>query len=299
MNNDEIMDEIWPIIANKEVIAVSQTYAGFSGGVFQKSSSYVKLDDVNHAALERGMSEEEKKAAGPTVSASSQYLYKPLAWDGSKTAVLLLNSDGATQNLTLNLDDVPGMTGPCDVRDIWDHKNLGNYASSITVTVDSHDGAFLVLSGCTSAPTPPPPAVSKVVNPASGRCMDIYNFQYQNEAKVQIFDCNGGENQQWQLQGEAIVNPASGKCLDINNHDNLSPDQYKDGTKVELYTCNSRPNQKWEFKNGQLVNGPSGKCLDIYSPEGALDNATPLQLFTCGSGKKNQQWTLQDAAVVV
>lgn len=29
VNNDTIMDQIWPVIANKEVIAVSQTYAGF------------------------------------------------------------------------------------------------------------------------------------------------------------------------------------------------------------------------------------------------------------------------------
>merc|ERR1712147_62399 len=38
VNNDTIMDEIWPVISNKEVIAVSQTYAGYSGGVFQESS---------------------------------------------------------------------------------------------------------------------------------------------------------------------------------------------------------------------------------------------------------------------
>lgn len=152
VNNDTIMDEIWPIIANKEVIAVSQTYAGYSGGVFQESATYLQLDDVNHAAIEKGMTEAERLATGPTVSASHQYLYKPLAWDGTKTAVLLMNSDASTQDLTLNLTDVPGMTGPCDVRDIWEHKDLGNYAGSVTVSVASHDAAFLVLSGCTSAP---------------------------------------------------------------------------------------------------------------------------------------------------
>merc|ERR1712070_1201602 len=128
--------------------------------------------------------------------------------------------------------------------------------------------------------------------------MDIYNFQYVNEAKVQLFDCNGGENQQWQLQGDVIVNPVSGKCLDIYNHDNLSPDQYKDETKVELYDCNGKPNQHWELQGGQLVNPPSGKCLDIYSPHGALENDTPLQLFACSAGKKNQQWDIQQEFLV-
>merc|ERR1712039_345631 len=122
------MDYLWPVIANKEVIAVSQSYAGFSGGKFKESSKLLHLDDVNHAAVERGMTEEQRLAMGPTVSASFQYLYKPLTWDGTKTAVLLLNSDGSTQNLTLTLADVPGLTGPCDVRDIWEHNDLGNHA---------------------------------------------------------------------------------------------------------------------------------------------------------------------------
>merc|ERR1712137_975305 len=298
VNNDTIMDQIWPIIANKEAIAVSQTYAGYSGGVFQQSGASVHLDDVNHAEMERDMSDGERLATGPTISASHQYLYKPLAWDGTKTAVLLLNSDDATQNLTLKLADVPGMAGPCDVRDIWEHEDMGNHADSITVSVGSHDAAFLVLSGCTSAPTPPP-AISAIVNPASGKCMDIRNSDYSNEAQVQLFACSGGENQNWQLHDDAIVNPASGKCLDINNHNNLQPDQYKDETKVELYKCNGRPNQKWAFQDGQLVNPPSGKCLDIYSPKGALADGTPLQLFTCGKGKRNQRWQLTGAELVV
>jgi alpha-galactosidase len=149
VNNDTIMDAIWPVIANKEVIAVSQTYAGYSGGVFKSSSDLVQLSEVNFAAMERHMDETSRQSTGPTLTASFQYLYKPLAWDGSKTAVLLLNSGDAKADLTLTLADVPGMAGPCDVRDIWEHKDLGNHKSDITVSVESHDAAFLVLSGCT------------------------------------------------------------------------------------------------------------------------------------------------------
>ena len=151
MNNDTIMDQIWPIIANKEAIAVSQTYAGFSGGTFQSSSVSVTLDDVNHAAMEKGMTEAELRATGPTVTASHQYLYKPLDYAGTKAAVLLMNSDTMTQDLTLNFADVPGLTGSCFVHDIWAHKDFGQ-AKSMTFTVESHDAAFLVLSGCSSAP---------------------------------------------------------------------------------------------------------------------------------------------------
>jgi len=301
VNNDTIMDQIWPVIANKEVIAVSQTYAGFSGGPFQSSSTFVTLGDVNHAALSKH--DKDSLKTGPFMAASHQYLYKPLTTDGSKTAVFMMNSDSATQSLTLNLSDVPGMTGPCDnARDIWEHKDLGKFEETITVDVESHDAAFLVLSGCQYAPTPPPPAIHKIVNPTSGKCVDIYNNDFSNEAKVQLYQCNGGANQEWQLLGDAIVNPASGKCLDIYNHDGLSPDQYKDETKVELYSCNGNPNQKWELVNGQLVNPPSGKCLDIYNPDqqpSSLTNESPLQLFTCSPGKFNQAWEIQDAATMI
>jgi len=138
VNNDPIMDEIWPIISNKEAIAISQTYAGYSGGVFQAAPTSLTLD-------------------GSTVTAAHQYLYKPLSWDGTSTAVLLLNSDSDTKDLTLNLADVPGMTGPCNVRDVWDHKDLGNVPDGLTFSVNAHDAVFLKLSGCTSAPTPAGP----------------------------------------------------------------------------------------------------------------------------------------------
>lgn len=231
------------------------------------------------------------------MTASHQYLYKPLAWDGSKTAVLLLNS--VTQDLSLNLADVPGMKGPCDVRDIWQHKDLGNYANSITVSVDSHDAAFLILSGCSPAPTPPPPSPSKIVNSASGKCADIQGAQYNNEVQIILYHCNGQDNQAWQLQGDAIVNPASGKCLDIYNHAGLPPSDYKDGTKVELYACNGGPNQKWAFKNGALVNPPSGKCLNIYDGSGKLADNALLQLSTCIEGEQAQSWELDSLTVVV
>merc|ERR1712151_317370 len=133
VNNDTITKSIWPIIANKEAIAVSQTYAGFSGGAFKPSSEVVTLDAVNYGALEKGMDLED---TGATTTATSQYLYKPLTWDGTSAAVVLLNSDASSQNLTLNFADVPGLTGPCDVRDVWEHKDLGK-ATTMSFAVES------------------------------------------------------------------------------------------------------------------------------------------------------------------
>merc|ERR1719446_1647291 len=152
VNNDTIMDQIWDVISNKEAIEVSQTYAGFSGGVFYESTKMVKLDDVNYAKAERDMTEDELLSTGPMITPAHTFLYKPMTWDRSRTAVMLINKDANAQNLTFNLADVPGLTGPCDVRCIWKHKDLGNHATSFIHEVAAHDSKFLMLSGCTPAP---------------------------------------------------------------------------------------------------------------------------------------------------
>jgi len=303
VNNDTIMDEIWPVISNKEAIAISQTYAGFSGGPFQSSSTAVVLDKVNPALMTKYMTEDERKATGPTVTASSQYFYKPLDHAGTSAGVILINTDTIGQKLTLNFADVPGLKGPCKVRDVWGHKDLGSADSNMTLTVASHDSALLKLTGCTSAPIPPSSA-KKLVNPSSGKCLDIKLSDYpKNEAQADLYSCNGGSNQEWTLQNKALVNPSSGMCLDIYNHDGLQADQAKDETKVELYSCNGLWNQQWELKDGQLVNTPSGKCLDIYgderSPPSYPVDMAKAQLYTCSAGKSNQGWTLASSEVPV
>merc|ERR1712232_248422 len=148
VNNDTINNFIWPVISNKEVLAVSQTYAGFSGGPFKESDSSVMLGSINYAAVEKGMTEEEVKATGPVMAPSFQYLYKPLDFGGKKTAVLLMNHGDAATDLTFDFKDVPGLScTKCNVRDIWNHKDLGAAQDSFLVkAVSSHDCAFLMIS---------------------------------------------------------------------------------------------------------------------------------------------------------
>merc|ERR1719440_1774936 len=148
VNNDTIMDQIWPIISNKEAIAVSQTYAGYSGGPFKSSNSEVVLDEVNYAAKEKDMADEAFAAMGPATAPSFQYFYKPMKADGSKIAVLLMNHGDGNANLDLAFADVPGLAkGKIQVRDIWNHKDVTTTTDSkITRTVASHDADFLVLT---------------------------------------------------------------------------------------------------------------------------------------------------------
>ena len=135
VHNDTISDAIWPVIANKEVLAVNQAYFGDSGGVYETSTHTVELTD---AFIEASPSE-------PRVTAAAyQKLYKPVG--GGKVAVLLMNSDTATHTMQANFSKVPGLScTSCPVRDIWNHKDLGTASGSWSGPVGGHDAAFLVI----------------------------------------------------------------------------------------------------------------------------------------------------------
>ena len=82
-----------------------------------------------------------------------KYLYKPMSWDGTKAAVLLINvgvpgQAPAPKDLVLDFSDVPGLAGTrCAVRDIWQRKDLGAFTASFTAAaVGAHDSAFLMLT---------------------------------------------------------------------------------------------------------------------------------------------------------
>ena len=146
--NQTIMDAIWPIISNTEVLAVNQAYAGESGTPFKQATERVELASLNTALVHPSMTVEDMLNVGPLEASSWQYFYKPMAWDGTKTAVLLMNHVNATVDLSLSFSDVPGLAcTTCHVRDIWHHADLGAFDSTFKATaVGAHDCVFLVLT---------------------------------------------------------------------------------------------------------------------------------------------------------
>jgi len=148
VNNHTVQDAIWPLISNKEVIAVSQSWAGHSGSPFKASSETVQLSEVNYAAVTKAMSVEEYAAVGPLVAPAFQYFYKPMEAGGAKTAVLLMNHASKAADLTLDFADIPGVTcTSCHLRDIWNHKDLGTFGGTYTAKgVATHDAVFLVIT---------------------------------------------------------------------------------------------------------------------------------------------------------
>jgi glucose/arabinose dehydrogenase len=150
-------------------------------------------------------------------------------------------------------------------------------------------GAVLLVAavgGVTAAVLVPAQAAtgSTIVSAASGRCLDVVGQGQADKTGVNIYDCNGQDNQAWTLTaaGELRVY-STPKCLDVAGNDTTAP------ATAQIYTCNGGANQRWRLDpDGTIVGVQSGLCLDVTGA--AIANSTLVGLWTC-NGQSNQKWT--------
>eukprot|EP00040_Diaphanoeca_grandis_P023817 m.130100 g.130100 ORF g.130100 m.130100 type:complete len:411 (+) comp29458_c0_seq1:69-1301(+) len=108
------LQSVWPIIANKEVIAVNQQWEGHPGRSINTTVNNLQV----WAKLQPHASQ----------------------------AVFIFNNGNNPLNATVALSDL-GLSGKVSVRDVWQHKNLDNISAVITVTMlQPHDSMFFVLT---------------------------------------------------------------------------------------------------------------------------------------------------------
>ncbi|MFC1419061.1 ricin-type beta-trefoil lectin domain protein [Streptacidiphilus cavernicola] len=119
-----------------------------------------------------------------------------------------------------------------------------------------------------------------LVNPASGRCLDVPNGNTTPGAvQLQLYDCNGTAAQLWKPPPGQVTGPA-GLCVDVANADPSS------ATAVQLSGCNGTDAQRWSAPGDRTLRD-FGKCLDATG--GATANGTPVQLWDC-DGTGAQTW---------
>jgi hypothetical protein len=134
-------------------------------------------------------------------------------------------------------------------------------------------------------------------NYQSGKCLDAdANYLSQNGDRVQLWDCNGGDNQKWYLEPInpndpsqlRLRNVADDKCLDAdaNNINN-------NGDKVQLWACGGGTEQKWRVYTGStnvlvFQNLANGKVLDADA-NGINNNGDRVQVWDWWGGA-NQIW---------
>jgi len=167
----------------------------------------------------------------------------------------------------------------------------GSSQGTISVQVGLSKGSSNTLT-FTNAPTladitvrPLPGANSTLaVGTQSGRCLDIYDNTITNGTQAELWDCNGGQNQQWTYTSRKELVLYGNKCLDAYNLGTTN------GTKVVIWDCNGQNNQKWNVNSdGTITNVNAGLCLDANGAGTA--NGTQMVLWTC-NGQSNQKWTL-------
>jgi hypothetical protein len=187
----------------------------------------------------------------------------------------------------------------------WHTLSLGFEGSTVTATIDgagvgtvsdSTFGAGQVGFGTSQGETAQFDNLS--ITPGSGggegptgvlrglgsnRCLDVPNASQTDGTRLNIWDCNGGTNQQWtQTSGNQLTVYGS-KCLDVPGHATSA------GTQVDIATCTNGANQQWRLNaDGTVVGVESGLCLDVTGR--GTDNGTAVEIWTCNGGD-NQTWT--------
>jgi hypothetical protein len=121
---------------------------------------------------------------------------------------------------------------------------------------------------------------------SSNKCADVSGANTAYHTKIQLWDCNGTNAQQWTLTGSGELRSAvaPNRCLDVSQGHTAS------GTPVQLYSCNGTPAQRWILAaNGEVRSALTpDRCLDVQGAN--TSNGTQLQIYTC-NGTLAQKWT--------
>jgi O-glycosyl hydrolase len=134
----------------------------------------------------------------------------------------------------------------------------------------------------TAVAGPPPPVTGALISQQSGRCLDVTGQATANGSAVELWDCNGGLNQQWTQASNGGLQVYGTKCLDVLNHATTP------GAAVGIWDCNGGANQRWTVNtDGTIVGAESGLCLDVTGQ--ATGNGAPIEIWTCNGGA-NQRW---------
>ena len=153
------------------------------------------------------------------------------------------------------------------------------WPAAVAVLATTAAGTFSLASA-----TPASAASSQLVSASSGRCLDVTGNVDTLGTAMEIWDCNGQANQQFEVTSAGELRTFNGtRCLDA--YDN----QTAPGTAVDIWSCNGQANQKWRVNSdGTIVGVQSGLCLDVT--KAATANGTPVALWTC-NGQANQRWS--------
>lgn len=112
------------------------------------------------------------------------------------------------------------------------------------------------------------------------KCIDVPNSNGVDGQRLQLWDCNGTNAQNWTFPGDGTIR-AFGLCMDV------AWGSTANGAAIQLATCSGNPAQQFVLTGaGDLVNPQANKCVDVTGWGGT---GTPLSQWEC-TGGANQKW---------
>ncbi|MFD8085170.1 ricin-type beta-trefoil lectin domain protein [Kitasatospora sp. NPDC059722] len=141
----------------------------------------------------------------------------------------------------------------------------------------------------------------QVVNPASGRCLNVSGAgPWPNSTPMILWDCVTGQaNETFVLASAdkqaagpaaALLNPVSGRCVGLSG----TSATWGNFTPVVLSDCvPGAANEQFQLTaSGQLLNPASGRCLNVAGGGPTWDNRTPIILWDCVPGQGNETFRM-------
>jgi hypothetical protein len=194
--------------------------------------------------------------------------------EGNHVASVLGPFDPAVRNYEARLKTAVSQVGSGAFRLIIDETSFVHQISNNAL----FNVIIPVLAGTTRLPTTIHPMVGGIF------CVDIPDNgrPLQNHDIVQIFQCHGGFNQQFDLFSDGTLRVASTNfCLDIP--DNGRPPLAHD--LLQVYQCHGGINQQFDLLgDGTIRSRWGGLCLDIPDNGRPPANWDRVQLYDCHGG---------------
>jgi len=207
-------------------------------------------------------------------------------------SVALFNLNGGSSTATVNWNSL-GLSGSATVRDLWAHRDLGNFTGSFSVTLPAHGSSLVqVTAGAGGSPLSSGHTY-RIVNANSGSVVDDPAGSTANGTKLIQWQTNGGSNQQWTATAVGsfwtFTNAASGKLMDDPGSSTAS------GTQLVQWQSNGGSNQQWSVvaagnDSFKIINRVSGLLVDV---SGASTTNGSAIIQQNDNGAASQHWTFQ------
>ncbi|MDX3380485.1 endo-1,4-beta-xylanase [Streptomyces niveiscabiei] len=204
---------------------------------------------------------------------------------GVDVAITELDIQGASASTYANVTNDCLAVPRCLGITVWGVRDTDSWRAEQTPLLFSGNGSkkpayTSVLNALNGGTTNPPTDGGPLKGVGSGRCVDVPNSSTTDGTQVQLYDCHGGTNQQWQSTSAGELRVYGNKCLDAGGSGV--------GARIQIYSCWGGANQQWRLNSDGTVTGvQSGLCLDTVS--GGTANGTLMQLSSC-SGSGSQRW---------